>query len=98
MGENAFDPELLDYITKTIVKFFRFQERFDLTLQDKLPWRLIDNASKDKQTCDTCLIYQIGKGAHADGVICGHIKRWLNGVEIKAEFRETEEEKSCLDS
>ncbi len=97
LDEDAFDPELLDYIAKTIVKSFRLQERFDLTAQDKLPWRLIDNACRDKQTCDTRLICQIGKGTHADGVICGHIKRWLNGVEIKAEYRETDEGKNCLE-
>ena len=36
------------------------------------------------------MVQQIAESTAAEGVICGKIQKWMDGVEIKAEFREAE--------
>jgi len=91
--QNEID---LERIRDKLFKNFVQQGRFNLSEQEKLPRDLIEEACRTGKVCSEEVVQQIGDSTLAEGVICGSVRRWMDGIEIKAWFQETEKGRQVI--
>jgi hypothetical protein len=91
--QNEID---LERIRDKLFKNFVQQGRFNLSEQEKLPRDLIEEACQTGKVCSEEVVQQIGESTLAEGVICGSVRRWMDGIEIKAWFQETEKGRQVI--
>jgi len=93
---GVYDRDQQEYIYAKLMKSFMQQGRFNFLEEEMLPRDLISSACTVGKVCEEKVIQQIGALTSAEGVICGDIHRWKDGVEIKAVFREIEKGETRL--
>jgi len=86
----TYNRDRQDYIYKTLIEAFVCQGRFNLIEKDAIPWHLIKKACIAGKICDEDVVRQIGEITFTEGIICGGIQKWMDGLEIKAVFKEVE--------
>ncbi|MEW5801633.1 MAG: hypothetical protein AB1847_05955 [bacterium] len=96
-GNYGYRDEIsIERIRDKLLKNFVQQGRFNLLEQEKLPWNLIEKAYHTGKMCAEEVVRQIGESTLAEGVICGSVRRWMDGIEIKAWVRETEKGRAII--
>lgn len=94
---NLYSQDRRNYIYKTLHESFIKQGRFNLLEKEDLPWRLIEKECQFERICEEEVVRTIAGRTTAEGIICGGIKKWMDGgVEIKALFMEPEQGEVCL--
>lgn len=97
---DKFNYQYQRYLYNTLLKSFKDTGRFNLVEENKLDHLfsgdLVQTACKTSTMCDENIAQLIGTDTSAEGIICGAIQTWKDGVEIDIRFRETDKGNSCL--
>lgn len=100
MRPDICDYKCQEYIYYTIKKSFKDSGRFNYieekALEQLFSGELIEIACKTGKMCDENIAQRIGAETFAEGIICGSIQKWKDGMEIDLRLREPEKGGSRL--